>query len=55
VHAVLNFVPKRVNVPGGCFVEETDIASKLEMLSFLARTGAEAQASSAEPAEGMTA
>ena len=34
VHAVLNFVPKRVGVPAGCFIEETDIASKLEMLSF---------------------
>jgi redox-sensing transcriptional repressor len=48
VQGVLNFVPKRVTVPAGCFVEETDIASKLEMLSFLSRTeGAEAQ--------GMTA
>ena len=27
--------------PAGCFVEETDIASKLEMLSFLARSEAE--------------
>jgi redox-sensing transcriptional repressor len=61
VHAILNFVPKRVNVPGGCFVAETDIASKLEMLSFLARNEAaeaEAQLSSlgpGEPAEGLTA
>lgn len=61
VHAILNFVPKRVSVPGGCFVEETDIASKLEMLSFLARTEAaeaESQLSSlepGEPAEGLTA
>jgi redox-sensing transcriptional repressor len=38
VHGVLNFVPKRVTVPAGCFVEETDIASRLEMLSFLARS-----------------
>jgi redox-sensing transcriptional repressor len=37
VHAILNFVPKRVSVPDGCFIEETDITSKLEMLSFLAR------------------
>jgi redox-sensing transcriptional repressor len=55
VHAILNFVPKRVNVPGGCFVEETDITSKLEMLSFLARTEAEAQALPVGPVEGMTA
>lgn len=39
VHGILNFVPKRVTVPAGCFVEEMDIASKLEMLSFLARSG----------------
>ena len=38
VHGILNFVPKRVTVPAGCFVEETDITSKLEMLSFLARS-----------------
>ena len=58
VHAVLNFVPKRVNVPDGCFVEETDIASKLEMLSFLARTEGGAQAVSREPGapvQGLTA
>jgi redox-sensing transcriptional repressor len=41
VHAILNFVPKRVNVPAGCFIEETDIASKLELLSFLARSEAQ--------------
>lgn len=54
VQGILNFVPKRVTVPAGCFVEETDIASKLEMLSFLARTeGAEAEkpVSSPEPGE----
>ena len=59
VHAILNFVPKRVSVPAGCFVEETDISSKLELLSFLARSeAAEAQASSAapgEPVQGLTA
>ena len=48
-------MPKRVSVPGGCFVEETDITSKLEMLSFLAHTEAEAQAASAKPVDGMTA
>jgi redox-sensing transcriptional repressor len=51
VHAILNFVPKRVSVPGGCFVEETDITSRLEMLSFLARNEV-AEASSPEPAQG---
>jgi len=59
VHAILNFVPKRVSVPAGCFVAETDISSKLELLSFLARSeAAEAHASSAapgEPAQGLTA
>jgi redox-sensing transcriptional repressor len=38
VHAILNFVPKRVDVPAGCFIEHTDISSKLELLSFLARS-----------------
>ena len=37
VHAILNFVPKRVSAPEGCFVENTDISAKLEKLSFLAR------------------
>jgi redox-sensing transcriptional repressor len=59
VHAILNFVPKRVSVPAGCFVEETDISSRLELLSFLARSEtAEANASSAapgEPAQGLSA
>lgn len=59
VHAILNFVPKRVSVSGGCFIEETDIASKLEMLSFLARSEAESHVSSHAPGEpaagGMTA
>ena len=37
VHAILNFVPKRVTPPEGCFIETTDISAKLEKLSFLAR------------------
>ena len=40
VHAILNFVPKRVEAPAGCFIEHTDISSKLELLSFLARSEA---------------
>ena len=40
VHAILNFVPKRVSAPEGCFVENTDISAKLEKLSFLARAQA---------------
>jgi redox-sensing transcriptional repressor len=40
VHGVLNFVPKRVTVPAGCHVEETDISSQLELLSFLSRNEA---------------
>jgi redox-sensing transcriptional repressor len=65
VHGILNFVPKRVTVPEGCFVEETDITSQLELLSFQARSEAqEAGAgadgrSSPEPGEpvakGLTA
>jgi redox-sensing transcriptional repressor len=42
VRAILNFVPKRVTPPAGCFVENTDISAKLEKLSFLARAAAEA-------------
>ena len=59
VHAVLNFVPKRVGVPDGCLVEESDITSKLEMLSFLAHDrrgrGGASSLEPGEPAEGMTA
>lgn len=40
VHAVLNFVPKFVKAPEGCFVEHTDITAKLELLSFLVRSSA---------------
>jgi redox-sensing transcriptional repressor len=42
VHAILNFVPKRVSPPEGCFVENTDISAKLEKLSFLAHAPATA-------------
>jgi len=66
VSAVLNFVPKRVAVPGGCHVKESDIASQLELLSFLSRSdaqeagaeagGDESASAPGEPApEGMTA
>jgi redox-sensing transcriptional repressor len=66
VTGVLNFVPKRVSVPDGCHVEESDIASQLELLSFLSRSEAQDAADEAgdeessrtpgEPApEGMTA
>jgi redox-sensing transcriptional repressor len=40
VHAILNFVPKLVTPPKGCHVEHTDIASKLELLSFLVHSPA---------------
>ncbi len=39
VLAILNFVPKSVKAPEGRFVENTDISSKLELLSFLVRSG----------------
>lgn len=63
VQGVLNFVPKRVAVPQGCHVEEMDITSQLELLSFLARSeaqeteaGAESSDAPGEPApEGLTA
>ena len=59
VHAVLNFVPKRVDAPAGCFIEHTDISSKLELLSFLARSEAAESGRSAGPRGagegGMTA
>lgn len=41
VHGILNFVPKRVAVPAGCHVEEMDITSKLELLSFLSKSDAD--------------
>jgi redox-sensing transcriptional repressor len=37
VRSFLNFVPKTLVVPEGCFVEHIDISSKLEKLSFLSR------------------
>ena len=58
VHAVLNFVPKRVEAPAGCFIENTDISSKLELLSFLARSEAAETVEAPyrdEPQVGMTA
>ncbi len=38
VHAILNFVPNRVRAPEGCFIANTDISAKLELLSFLVRS-----------------
>jgi redox-sensing transcriptional repressor len=49
VRAVLNFVPKFVKAPAGCFVEHTDITARLELLSFLVRSSA------AEPVPGEEA
>jgi redox-sensing transcriptional repressor len=37
VRSFLNFVPKTLTVPAGCFVEHIDISAKLEKLSFLSR------------------
>ncbi len=39
VRSFLNFVPKRVQPPLGGYVEEIDIAGRLEKLSFLSQTG----------------
>ena len=53
VQGVLNFVPKHVTVPAGCFLEEMDITSQLELLSFLARSEAqEAGGAEAVPEAG---
>lgn len=38
VRAFLNFVPKLVTTPPQCAVEDIDISSRLEKLSFLSRT-----------------
>ncbi len=37
ISSFLNFVPKTLLVPNGCFVEHIDISAKLEKLSFLSR------------------
>ncbi|MCL5735043.1 MAG: redox-sensing transcriptional repressor Rex [Actinobacteria bacterium] len=37
VRSFLNFVPKRLTTPHGCFVEYVDISAKLEKLSFLSQ------------------
>jgi len=37
VRSFLNFVPKRLTAPAGCFVEHVDISAKLEKLSFLSQ------------------
>ncbi len=37
IRSFLNFVPKTLIVPPGCFVEHIDISAKLEKLSFLSR------------------
>lgn len=39
VRSFLNFVPKRVSPPPGGYVEEIDIAARLEKLSFLDHAG----------------
>ena len=41
VRSFLNFVPKTLTVPEGCFVEHIDISAKLEKLSFLSRQEAQ--------------
>ena len=62
VHAILNFVPKRVNVPGGCSRrgDATSRPSSRCSRSWpAARRGPDAEvgvvAAPGEPAEGMTA
>ncbi len=47
VRSFLNFVPKTLVVPAGCFVEHIDISAKLEKLSFLSRKDAPPEAEEA--------
>lgn len=49
VTAILNFVPKRVKAPAGCYIEHIDMSAKLEKLSFLSRV--KAVVSGGEPGE----
>jgi redox-sensing transcriptional repressor len=37
IRGFLNFVPKLIECPDGCFIEPIDISAKLEKLSFLSR------------------
>jgi redox-sensing transcriptional repressor len=55
VHGILNFVPKRVAVPEGCRVEEMDITSQLELLSFLSRSEGQEAAEEADGEAGIEA
>ncbi len=41
VRGFLNFVPKLIDCPNGCFIESIDISAKLEKLSFLGRRAEE--------------
>jgi redox-sensing transcriptional repressor len=38
VRGIINFVPKKINPVKGMYVEDVDISSKMEKLSFLLRT-----------------
>jgi redox-sensing transcriptional repressor len=51
VRGFLNFVPKLIACPAGCFVESIDISAELEKLSFLARRAEEAS-EQAQPVNG---
>lgn len=42
VRGILNFVPRRLVAPEGCFVEHIDISARLEKLSFLSHARVQA-------------
>ena len=52
VNAILNFVPTRLNVPDGVYVEHVDITVSLERVAFRSRVNAaERERSQPQPAE----
>jgi redox-sensing transcriptional repressor len=52
VRGFLNFVPKLIDCPAGCYIEPIDISAKLEKLSFLSRWGKEPSEQSSETVNG---
>ena len=52
VRGFLNFVPKLIDCPAGCFIEAIDISAKLEKLSFLSRWSDEPSIQTLEPVNG---
>ena len=55
VRGFLNFVPKLIDCPKGCFVESIDISAKLEKLSFLGRYAGETTSQAQREKGGVVA